>query len=68
MSAIHHIPQKVRAEYADRIVLAYELIGERKQAVEAVRDLPPAHPTLTYIKSDPDLGALLRDPALGKVR
>jgi len=64
LAEIDKIPQASRAAYADQIVLTYELTGNRHDAVETVRALPPNSPSLTYIKNHPDLGSLWRDPAL----
>ena len=64
MAEIDLIPAALRHEFADRIVLAYELTGDRKRAVETVKSLAPSDSVLTFIKNDPDLEGLWRDPAI----
>ncbi len=66
MAAIDKIPEAARGPQIDRIVLAYELTGERKKAVSAVQSLTLDDSMLTYLRNDPDLEALWRDPALSK--
>ena len=64
LAEINRIAPAARGPFIDRIVLAYELSGERSQAIAAVKSLPPGDPLLTYIKSDPDLESLRRDSTL----
>ena len=66
LGAVEQIPVDARNQYADRIVLALELSGERRRAVDAVKALLPTDPALTYIKNDPDLEPLWKDPGLAK--
>jgi tetratricopeptide (TPR) repeat protein len=55
LAEISQIPEASRPAFADRIVLAYVLTGDRKRAAEIVKALPPSDSLLTYIKNDPDL-------------
>ena len=64
MAEVERIPQAARGPLMDRIILAYELTGDRKRAIAAVKSLGPGNALLTYLKNDPDLEALWRDPAL----
>ncbi len=68
MAEISRIPTIARRAYMDRIVLAYELAGNRKQAVAAVKSLPPDDAALVFLKSDPDLESLWGDPALASAK
>ncbi len=64
LAEIDKIPQSSRPAYADRLVLVYELTGDRRKAIETVRALPPSSPLLNYINNHPDLESLRRDSAL----
>jgi eukaryotic-like serine/threonine-protein kinase len=52
------IPEASRASFADRIVLVYELTGDRQRALATVKSLAEGDPLLTYIRNDPDLEGL----------
>jgi len=65
---IQQIPVADRNAYPDRLVLAYELIGERRRAVEMLLSLPANATGWNYIRRDPDLDALWADPALESLR
>jgi tetratricopeptide (TPR) repeat protein/TolB-like protein len=65
LAQINLIPEAARGPYMDRIVLAYELTGNRKRAIAAVKSLKPGDAALVFLKSDPDLESLWKDPALG---
>ena len=58
------IPPADRERFVDRVVLVYELLGQRDKAIEAVRSSSLQVSFLQYIKDDPDLGALWQDPSL----
>ena len=64
LAEIDRIPQAARGGFMDRIVLTYELVGNRKQAIAAVKSLPPGDAALVFIRNDPDLDALRRDSEL----
>lgn len=64
LGEIAKIPQESRVEFADRIVPTYELLGDRRRALEMVRGLSQNDPILAYVKSHPDLESLWHDPAL----
>ena len=68
LAEIDRIEQAERGPFMDRIVLAYELSGERSKAIAAVKSLSPGDTLLTYIKSDPDLESLRQDPAFGPAK
>ncbi|MGD1097182.1 MAG: protein kinase [Bryobacteraceae bacterium] len=68
LEQISLIPEAARGPYMDRIVLAYELTGDRRRAIAAVKSLPVGDAALTFIKNDPDLEALWHDPALAPVK
>ena len=65
---IQQIPVADRNAYPDRLVLAYELIGERRRAIEMLLSLPANATGWNYIRRDPDLDALWADPALESLR
>jgi len=58
LAEIAQIPEASRGAFADRIVLAYELSGERERALEMVKGLPSGDSLLTFIRNDPDLEGL----------
>jgi hypothetical protein len=64
LAEIARIPLIARGPYMDRIVLAYELSGNRQQALAAVKSLPPGDAALVFLKNDPDLESFWRDPVL----
>jgi tetratricopeptide (TPR) repeat protein len=66
LAEIDGIPEAARGPLMDRIILAYELTGNRRLAIAAVKSLPSANSPLPYLKNDPDLEALWRDPAFGQ--
>ena len=68
LEEIQRIPMAERAAYADRVILAYELSGERQRAVEMLLSLPTDAAVLNYIRRDPDLDAMWTDPALEALR
>ena len=68
LAEIDLIPDSERGPLMDRLILAYELTGDRKRAITAVKSLPPGHSALVYSKNDPDLEPLWRDPDLRSVR
>ena len=68
LAEIAKIPESSRLQYADRIIPAYELVGDRRRAVEMVLKLPPSSPSLIFIGNHPDLESLWRDPALQQNR
>jgi serine/threonine-protein kinase len=59
-AAIAQIPEDLRRLYADRIGLAYELLGRR---AEAIATLVSSNANRTFIEADPDLRLLVSDPA-----
>jgi len=65
---INKIPPQSRNTFADRLVPTYELLGNRRQAVQIVQSLRPDDPLLIFVKNDPDLELLWRDPALRQQR
>jgi len=65
---INKIPEQSRNTFADRLVPTYELLGDRHRAVQMVQSLRPDDPLLIFIKNDPDLELLWRDPALRPTR
>ena len=66
LQAVNRISPAKRVDFADRIVLAYELTGDRKRAVETVKSIPPGDPSLVFIRKDPDLEPLWLDPSLSR--
>lgn len=58
LAEIAQIPEASRPAFADRIVLVYELTGDRRQALQIVKGLPPRDSLLTFIRNDPDLEGL----------
>jgi serine/threonine protein kinase/tetratricopeptide (TPR) repeat protein len=61
LAEIGLIPPDARGPFMDRIVLVYELAGNRKEAIAAVKSLAPGDAALVYLKNDPDLESLWRD-------
>lgn len=59
-AAIGKIPEDLRRLYADRIGLAWELIGKRAEAITMLRQ---ANTNRALLEADPDLAALSRDAA-----
>ena len=64
IAEIAKISELSRLQYADRLIPAYELIGDRRHAVEMIRKLPPDSPVRAYVGNHPDLESLWREPAL----
>lgn len=67
LAQIQAIPEGSRRPYMARIALAYELSGERKQAVETVRSLLVDASALSDIRNDPDLEKLWKDPDIQSI-
>ncbi|MDZ4798550.1 MAG: tetratricopeptide repeat protein, partial [Bryobacteraceae bacterium] len=61
MAAIEKIPQAARQGVASRLAIAYELCGNRTQAVEFLRSTVKNAATLSLIRDDPDLAGLWAD-------
>jgi tetratricopeptide (TPR) repeat protein/predicted Ser/Thr protein kinase len=59
-AAIARIPEDLRRLYADRIGLAWELLGKRAEAIAMLRQ---ANTNRALLEADPDLAALSRDAA-----
>jgi tetratricopeptide (TPR) repeat protein len=57
---IAQIPAAAQGPLLDRIILAYELTGNRQRALAALNSIAPGNPLLTFIKNDPDLEDLWR--------
>ena len=68
LAEIAKIPEPFLLTFADRLVPAYVLIGERRLAVEMIRKLPPNSPALILIGNYPDLDSLWQDAALQGLR
>ena len=66
LAEIELIPEAARGPFMDRIVLAYEITGDRQRALIAMKSIPPENSVVTLMKNDPDLEALFRDPASGR--
>jgi len=64
MAQIDAISAADRERFLDRVVLVYELTGQRAKAIAAVRSSSLQVSFLQYIKDDPDLAALWQDPNL----
>jgi tetratricopeptide (TPR) repeat protein len=62
LAQVERIPAASRPQYAGRIMLAYELTGNRAKAIELLRAVPATTP-LHDIKNDPDLTKLWNDGA-----
>jgi serine/threonine-protein kinase len=60
LAEIAQIPTAAQGPLLDRIILAYELTGNRPRALAALNSIRPRDPLLTFIKSDPDLEDLWR--------
>jgi eukaryotic-like serine/threonine-protein kinase len=61
LAEISEIAPAARGPFLDRIILAYELTGNRPQALAALASIGGHDPILTFIKSDPDLENLWRE-------
>jgi tetratricopeptide (TPR) repeat protein len=64
LQEVNRIPAAARAEVADRLIVAYERTGNRRLAVEIIKSLPAGNSQWPYIRHDPEMEALWRDPAL----
>jgi tetratricopeptide (TPR) repeat protein len=60
LAEIAEIAPAARGPFLDRIILAYELTGNRSLALAALDSIGPRDPMLTFIKNDPDLENLWR--------
>lgn len=60
LAEIGQIAPAARGPFVDRIILAYELTGNRPLALAALNSIDAHDPILTYIKNDPDLENLWR--------
>jgi tetratricopeptide (TPR) repeat protein len=63
LDEINRIPPADRQPYMARIALAYEIVGDRKHAIETVRTLLTKSTDLNEIKNDADLTGLWNDPS-----
>ncbi len=61
LAEIQAIPDSARRPYMARIALAYELIGDRKRAIETVRSQVVDASALSDLRNDPDLEKLWND-------
>jgi serine/threonine protein kinase/tetratricopeptide (TPR) repeat protein len=61
LEQIHQISTDLRAPYMTRIALAYELCGDRANAIETVGSLLQNPTSLNEIRNDPDLQNLWQD-------
>ncbi len=66
LAEIAQIPAAARGPFMDRIVLAYELTGNRKLAIAAVKSLSPSDASLVFLKHDPDMESFWRDPGISQ--
>lgn len=64
LSQLDAIAPVDRERFLDRVVLVYELTGDRAKAIAAIRSSSLQVAFLQYIKDDPDLAGLWKDPAL----
>lgn len=60
---IAQIPASARGAYMGRIALAYEICGDRPNAIATVRSLVRNQAALNEIRNDPDFASLWADPA-----
>lgn len=60
LAEIAQIAPTARGPFLDRIILAYELTGNRPLALTALDSIGGHDPMLTFIKNDPDLENLWR--------
>jgi serine/threonine protein kinase/Flp pilus assembly protein TadD len=60
LAEIGEIAPTARGPFLDRIILAYELTGNRSLALSALDSIGAHDPLLTFIKNDPDLENLWR--------
>jgi tetratricopeptide (TPR) repeat protein len=60
LAEIGQIPPTARGPFLDRIILAYELTGNRSLALGSLDSISAHDPILTFIKNDPDLENLWR--------
>ncbi|MGJ5817862.1 protein kinase domain-containing protein [Paludibaculum fermentans] len=61
LAEIQAIPESARRPYMARIALAYEMIGDRKRAIETVRSQVVDASALSDLRNDPDLAKLWND-------
>lgn len=66
LAQLAEIPESARGPLMDRVVLVYELTGQRSRALAALKSLPPSDTAMNFLKNDPDLESLWRDPSLAK--
>jgi serine/threonine-protein kinase len=66
IAEIGRIPESERRSRASRLAIAYELTGNRAQAIEFLRSTLTNPASLNQIKDDPDLAGLWMDPAFQK--
>ncbi len=55
------IPNAVRDRYLVHLALVYELIGERRKAIQCLMELPP-RTSLSEVQNDPGMQRLWADP------
>jgi hypothetical protein len=66
LAEIGRIPGPERKPRASRLAIAYELTGNRSQAIELIQSTLTNPASLNPIKDDPDLAPLWMDPASQK--
>ncbi|QOY89289.1 serine/threonine-protein kinase [Paludibaculum fermentans] len=62
LAEIQAIPETARRPYMARIALAYEMLGDRKHAIDTVRTQAVDASALSDLRNDPDLAKLWKDP------
>lgn len=66
LAEIERIPGANRGAYWGRLAVAYELAGERKQAVEMIEAALQNAALPNEVKNDPDLAGALAEPSLAR--
>jgi serine/threonine-protein kinase len=67
LAEIQAIPETARRPYMARIALAYEMLGDRKHAIDTVRTQAVDASALSDLRNDPDLEKLWKDPEFQSV-